>query len=178
MSSKLLVHTCCGPCATWSMQVVSEDGFAPAMFYSNSNIQPHEEYLKRLTSAKTVARHNGVLLVEDEYQPDLWGAKISGFEDEPEGGRRCARCFEFSLSRTASHARENDFECFTTTLTVSRHKNSALIFEIGEAVASEYGIEFLKTDFKKNAGYEKSIEISKKMGLFRQSYCGCKYSLR
>lgn len=169
-SKKLLLHVCCAPCATSPLEQLIEE-FDVTLFFSNSNIFPKEEYEKRLDFAKKLAAKFDVELVSDSYEHNLWLDFIRGLENEPEKGKRCEKCFEFNLSRAAKFAQENNFDFFTTTLTVSPHKPSEKIFKIGGALGN-----FLEKNFKKKNGFAKSIELSKKFGLYRQNYCGCEFS--
>ena len=166
----LLLHLCCGPCATHPVQLLLRD-YRLTLFFSNCNISPAEEYEKRLAGAREVARRHELPLVEDAYDHAAWLAHVRGWESAPEGGDRCRRCFEFNLLRAARHAGEHDFDLFTTTLTVSPHKNSAAIFEIGERLGP-----FLAIDLKKEDGFRKAVALSKQYGLYRQDYCGCEFS--
>ena len=143
------------------------------MFFSNSNIYPEAEYLKRLEQAKKIARLFNLELVVDNYMHNKWREHVKGLEGEAEGGERCRKCFEFSLQRTAEKARALDILFFATTLTVSPHKNKEMIFETGGKWQG-----FKEYDFKKQDGFKKSVQLSKQYGLYRQNYCGCEFSLR
>ena len=170
MKSKLLLHVCCAPCSTYAVEIMKEQ-YDVVLFFSNSNIYPKEEYEKRLSNAKKTAGIYGLQLVEDSYDHDAWLEFIKGLENEPEKGKRCEKCFEFNLSRAAEYVKKNGFSCFTTTLTISPHKDSKVIFEIGRKLGN-----FLEMDFKKKDGFKHSIELSKKYELYRQDYCGCEFS--
>jgi predicted adenine nucleotide alpha hydrolase (AANH) superfamily ATPase len=158
------------------------EGRRPVLYYSNSNICTPEEYEKRLESVRNLAGKTGMELIIDPYDHENWLEAAAGLEDEPEGGRRCARCFRFSLSRTFVKAQELGVRHFTTTLTISPHKNSKLIFSIGLEIAAPQGkppgVQFLEIDFKKQGGFQRSVELSKEHGLYRQNFCGCEFSLR
>lgn len=169
---RLLLHICCGPCSTHSIERLRE-AYALTGFFSNSNIAPREEYDRRLAEARRWAGSCDVPFVEDAYDHDAWRAAVRGLEQEPERGRRCEACFRYNLGRAARHAREQGFDLFTTTLTISPHKDSALIFRIGEALGP-----FLAVDLKKQNGFKRSLDLSRQHGLYRQSYCGCEFSLR
>ncbi len=166
----ILLHVCCAPCAVHPIEDLIKE-YEVTLFYSNSNIYPKKEYDKRLDYAKKIADEYKVDLFIDSYDHQEWLDFIKGFENEPEKGKRCVKCFEFNLNKTAIFARKNSFDLFTTTLTVSPHKSSRIIFEIGEATNI-----FLKKDFKKKNGFKRSIELSKKFNLYRQNYCGCEFS--
>ncbi|RLD09233.1 MAG: hypothetical protein DRI44_08970, partial [Chlamydiae bacterium] len=148
---KVLLHVCCGPCAVHPIEDLIQE-YEVTLFYSNSNIYPREEYDKRLSFVKKTAEEFNVKLFIDSYDHQEWLDWIKGFENEPEKGKRCEKCFEFNLNRTAIFAKENDFDCFTTTLTVSPHKSSKKIFEIGNGTDF-----FLEKDFKKKDGFKRSI---------------------
>lgn len=170
---KILLHTCCGPCATACTEKLCSSGYEPVLFFSNSNIFPEEEYGKRLEHAVKLAGILGLRIIEDAYDHGAWLEHVSGLEDEPEQGLRCVKCFGFSLARTAGEAGILGIPGFTTTLSVSRHKPSRKIFEAGKAIPG-----FQPMDFKKAGGYARSVELSRLYGLYRQSYCGCEFSMR
>ena len=170
---RILLHVCCGPCATASIERLIEDGWSVELFYSNSNISPREEYLKRLEGAAKTAEYFGVKLIEDEYDHAAWLAVVKGLEDEPERGARCAVCFSYSLSRAAEYAAAGEYAGFTTSLSISPYKNSAVLFQTGSAAG-----RFIEYNFKKRDGYKRSIELAKEIGLYRQEYCGCEFSYR
>jgi predicted adenine nucleotide alpha hydrolase (AANH) superfamily ATPase len=145
------------------------------MYFANSNIDTYEEYLKRLEAAKVLADAEGVELIAEEYNHDEWLDEVAaGFENEPEKGSRCARCFRFNLAQTAKYAKEHGFDAFTSSLTISPHKVSAMVFSAGNDVSEPCA--FLEIDFKKKNGYLKSLQRTKELGLYRQSYCGCEFS--
>ncbi|TFH43714.1 MAG: epoxyqueuosine reductase QueH [Lysobacterales bacterium] len=166
----LLLHICCGPCAAHAVEAV-RSAYDITGFFSNSNIHPAREYHRRLAEARKLAGLACISLVEDAYCHEEWRAAARGLEDEPERGRRCAVCFRFSLARTARYAVDHGFDRFTSTLTISPHKNSAMIFEIGRSLGP-----FLDVDFKKQDGFRKSVALSHAYGLYRQNYCGCEFS--
>ena len=168
---RILVHTCCAPCAAPSVEKILLDGRAVTLFYCNSNIHPEAEYLKRLESVRKLAGIMNLIVEEDEYDHAKWLAWISGLESEPEKGRRCAKCFEYSLARTAEVAARHGFPNFTTTLTLSPHKVSKVIFGIGAKFP-----RYLPYDFKKEDGFIRSVKLSDEYGLYRQDYCGCEFS--
>lgn len=168
----LLLHTCCGPCASGCVGMLADAKRKFVMYFSNSNLSDEAEYKRRLAAAKTVAEQCGAELITDPYDHDAWLKAVQGYENEPERGARCRLCFQFSLTRTALMAEEKGMN-FATTLTVSPHKSSKLLFEIGSA----WHI-FEPWDFKKKEGFKKSVENSKAWGLYRQNYCGCEFSKR
>ncbi len=170
----ILVHVCCAPCAAPSVKRVQLDDWEEVgIYFSNSNIFPQKEYEKRLLYVRELSKVMNVILEEDEYDHQQWLEHIKGYENEPEKGQRCIKCFEYNLSRTAEVADRYDFDAFTTTLTVSPHKISKIIFEIG----SKYP-KYVPYDFKKKNGFLESIQLSKEYGLYRQDYCGCEFSRR
>lgn len=172
-SDKILIHTCCAPCAAPSVERVKLDGHEVAFYFSNSNIYPETEYRKRLEYIHQLSRICEVIVEEDIYDHDAWLRHISGLEDEPEKGLRCQKCFEFNLSRTAQLAERNKYSHFTTTLTLSPHKISKIIFEIGSSFP-----RYVPYDFKKKNGFLRSVELANEWELYRQSYCGCEFSMR
>jgi len=175
---KVLVHMCCAPCATWVCEKMRKEGFEPIFFFYNPNIFPKEEYDRRLENALKLSKIMNFELIVGEWDNEEWDSKIRGYEKEPEGGKRCKICFEIRLRKTAEKCKELGIKKFTTTLTISPHKNAKVIFEVGERIAKEYSLSFLSYDFKKEDGFKKSVELSKKFSLYRQRYCGCKYSMR
>jgi len=173
---KLLLHTCCAACSTHCVKELLEECDVVMYFY-NPNIHPYSEYVRRLDSTKKVAEELGVELVEGDYDVEQWLGMIRGLEEEPEGGKRCRICFSMRLDAVAQYAADNGFDCFTTTMTISPHKDSELINSIGERVALKHGVEWVHSDFKKKDGFRKSVSMSKELGLYRQKYCGCFYSI-
>jgi predicted adenine nucleotide alpha hydrolase (AANH) superfamily ATPase len=148
-----------------------EQGYDINLFFSNSNIHPIGEYDKRLAEARKIASTQRLELIVDEYDHQSWLHHIHGFEDEPERGKRCIKCFAYNLNRTAIMAQQLGIPGFTTTLTVSSHKSSRDIFSIGSTLQG-----FLAMDFKKHDGYARSITLAKQFELYRQGYCGCEFS--
>ena len=170
----VLLHTCCAPCASHCVSVLRELGHAVTLFFSNANIVPDAEYQRRLDAVRTLAERLALPLVIDATCHDDWLAQVAaGFEAEPERGARCGRCFRYSLSRTQQAMAEQGFDAFTTSLTVSPHKPSPLIFEVGRSLD---GLRFLAIDFKKQDGFLRSVQLATEMGLYRQVYCGCEFS--
>jgi predicted adenine nucleotide alpha hydrolase (AANH) superfamily ATPase len=178
---KLLIHSCCAPCSSYVLEYLS-NYFAITIFYYNPNIYPEDEYRRRVKEQEDLIRamnlKNSVLFVEGDYEPRKYYDLVKGHEKDPEGGDRCFICYGMRLKEAAKAAKEGGYEYFTTTLTISPHKNAAKLNEIGEEVAALYGVSFLPSDFKKRNGYKRSIELSKDYGLYRQDYCGCVYSIR
>lgn len=171
---KLLLHVCCGPCSTQCLKELLKD-YEVTMFFYNPNIHPQSEYFRRLEAAEKVSKHFRVPLKEGNFDVEDWLELIQSFEEAPEGGKRCNICFYMRLEETAKFAKENNFDMFTTTLSISPHKNSETINRLGKMFGKKYCITWLESDFKKNDGFKKSIELSKELGLYRQIYCGCFY---
>lgn len=173
---KLLLHSCCAPCSSHVITYLY-NYFDITILYYNPNISPYEEYLKRKEEQiRLIKNFKDVKILDCDYDNDLYNKIIEGLEKEPERGKRCTKCFNLRLEKTANTAKKNNFEYFGTTLTVSPYKNSKLLNEIGIELSNKYNIKWLYSDFKKNDGYKKSIELSKKYNLYRQNYCGCIYS--
>lgn len=172
---KLLLHSCCGPCSTHVIDVLKND-YDITILYYNPNIDTAEEFAHRLAEQKRYCQAVGVKVIEVPYDPSEYERSVVGLEGEPEGGARCRKCFALRLQKTARLAREWGYDCFATTLTVSPHKNSFVINEVGTDIAKVENIEFVAGNFKKQDGYKKSIELAKKFNLYRQNYCGCKFS--
>lgn len=174
----ILLHSCCGPCSSYVIQYLS-NWFDITVIYYNPNISPDREYFKRKEEQIRLINDLGKCKFLDcDYENEVFERAIRGVEDEPEGGKRCSRCFRIRLEKCAKVAREMGFDFFCSTLTVSPHKNAEVINMIGHSVGEMYGVKWLYSDFKKDNGYKESIELSKKYNLYRQNYCGCKYSER
>ena len=177
----LLLHSCCGPCSTYVLEYLSQY-FNITVFYYNPNIYPPEEFEKRTVEQKKLIEKmfsdNSVGFVEGQYDDDRFYETVKGLEYVPEDGERCFKCYRLRLEETAKKAQEGDFEYFTTTLSISPHKNAQKLNEIGEAVAKEYGLKYLLSDFKKKNGYKRSCELSAQYEIYRQDYCGCVFSVR
>ena len=170
---RILLHVCCGPCGTACVERLRSEGRV-TLFFSNANIFPPEEYARRLKEARKLAARFDCAFVEDEPRHDDWLAAIRGLEGEPERGARCLRCFEYSLRRAAAYARAHGFDRLTTSLTVSPHKRSPDIFRVGRSV---WEAGFLEVDFKKRDGFRRSLRLAEELGMVRQDYCGCEFSL-
>ena len=177
MKPCVLLHICCAPDSTATFEQLAPD-YEVVGFFHNDNLFPPEEYALRLANAEKAAAALGFTLEPCDYQPAAWDEAVRGLESEPEKGRRCAACFRYNLTAAALRAQALGIPHFTTTLTISPHKSSALIFEIGNEIGRTTGVEFLEIDFKKKGGFQRSLEMTRELGLYRQNYCGCKYSLR
>ena len=172
---KLLMHACCAPCSSPCIERLM-DCFDITVYFCNPNMDSVKEYNRRAEEQKRLCEILGVGCVIEKYNPNEFYDSVVGLETEKEGGRRCVKCFDLRLNKTAKFAKENGFDYFTTTLTVSPLKNAELLNLTGKAVENNVGVRFLPSDFKKRNGYLRSIELSKKFGLYRQNYCGCEFS--
>ena len=185
----LFLHSCCAPCSSYVLEYLC-GYFHITVFYFNPNISSSEEYHKRVEEQKrlihtynkemeTGARKGyPIEIVEGDYEPQRFYEAARGYENCPEGGERCFRCFDLRLRETAKRAKEAGVDFFCTTLTISPLKNAGKLNEIGMALSAEYGVPWLPSDFKKRNGYQRSVELSAEYELYRQNYCGCGYSLR
>lgn len=179
----LLLHSCCGPCSTACIERVLPD-YKVTVFYFNPCITDPEEYERRKAAQiqflnaynQELSEEDHVAFIEGDYDPASFLRMVEGYEDEPEGGARCTLCFQQRLEAAARFAREEGYFAFGTTLTVSPHKNYPLISAIGNQIGKDCQVEFLDIDFKKKAGFQRSIQLSKEYGLYRQNYCGCVFS--
>ncbi len=176
---KLFIHSCCAPCSSYVLEYLSKH-FLITIFYYNPNIYPEDEYERRRREQVTLIQmmnlSSPVQFMEGNYQPKSFFDMAKGLEAEQEGGERCFLCYEMRLREAARLAGEYQFDYFTTTLSISPYKNAAKLNEIGNRLAEEFGIVFLPSDFKKNNGYQRSIQLSREYELYRQDYCGCIYS--
>ena len=182
---KLLLHSCCGPCSTAVVERLL-DRFNLTVYFYNPNITNEGEYLKRLETQKIFLDkfNNGlpealkVKFQEGIYNPEGFVKAVRGLENEPENGNRCTECFKYRMANTVLEAAEKNFDVFATTLSVSPHKNTAVINDIGYALQQRSDIEFWDENFKKKDGFKRSTELSKEYKLYRQNYCGCIFSER
>ena len=176
---RLLLHACCAPCSSYVVEYLSEY-FETTLFYYNPNIFPEDEYNKRARQFEKLLSETGrgAGLIIRDYTPDAFSDAVKSLENELEGGARCAVCFRLRLEQSAAYAKAKGYDYFTTTLSVSPHKNSGLLNEIGGELAQKHGVAFLFSDFKKKDGYKRSLVLSDEYDLYRQDYCGCKYSIR
>lgn len=174
----LLMHSCCAPCSSHCLEVVTQF-FKTDIYYYNPNITIEEEYNKRLQEQIDFVKKvydNSVNVISGEYNKDLFYNAVKGLENLKEGDSRCKICYKLRLEKTCLMAKELGYDYFTTTLSVSPYKNANWLNEIGEELSQKYGVNYLYADFKKGGGYLNSIELSKKYGLYRQNYCGCEFS--
>ena len=179
-TKKLLLHACCGPCSSYVIEYLS-NYFEITILYYNPNIYPEEEYNRRLEELKTYLPKrnykNKIELVELPYEPKEYYSAVKGLELLGEKSERCYECYKLRMKEAAKYAKENKFDYFTTTLSISPYKISSWINEIGELLEKEYDIKYLYADFKKKNGYKRSLELSKEFDMYRQDYCGCSFSL-
>ena len=182
----ILLHSCCGSCSTAVIEKLAPD-FNITVFFYNPCITDRDEYEKRKENQKKLInvlnrnrknREEFIDFVEGDYEVADYFERIRGLENLPEGGERCTVCFEQRLEKTAEYAAKTGFSIFATTLTVSPHKDYRLISDIGGRFAEKYNLRFLDRDFKKKAGFQRSVQLSKEYGLYRQDYCGCQFSKR
>lgn len=179
----VLLHSCCAPCSTSSLEFLAEHADV-TIFFSNSNIHPKSEYMRRANEQKLfVEKFNArtghtVGFIDDEYRSNVFFkmVKEAGLEEEPEGVLRCSACFDMRLDRAAEVAQERGFDYFGSAITLSKNKNSQLINELGIGVQQNYDPRYLPSDFKKNNGYQRSIEMCHEYDVFRQCYCGCSFA--
>jgi len=175
LKPKLLLHICCGPCSTEVIERLSA-GHDLVLYFFNPNIFPPEEHERRMAEAERYASAHGHRFIAGEWDHDRWLAAVTGLEGEPEGGKRCAACFAHRLDAAAGNARTVGAALFTTTLTISPHKNAAAVNAAGDAAGRMAGVQFLAADFKKQDGFLKSCRLAKDAGMYRQEYCGCEFS--
>ena len=178
-TKSLLLHSCCAPCSSYVLSYLNKY-FNITVFYYNPNITNKEEYLKRkqeqIRLISELPAINKINILDADYNPEKFFEISKGLENCREGGERCFKCYKLRLEATAKAAKENSFDYFCTTLTISPLKNAQKINEIGQMLGDEYQISFLPSDFKKKEGFKKSIELSSQYNLYRQNYCGCIYS--
>lgn len=176
----LLLHSCCAPCASYVLTYLAEY-FRITVFYYNPNIYPESEYAYRVKEVKRLIEElpvkNKISFIEGEYDPDLFFETVKGLENEEEGGERCFKCYDLRIKEASEIAKKNNFDYYTTTLSISPHKNAEKLNEIGEKYADE-NTRHLPSDFKKKNGFKESVRLSEKYNLYRQNYCGCVFSKR
>ena len=176
---KLLLHACCAPCSSATLERLSAH-FDLTILYYNPNIYPPEEYHRREAELERFVEQAGYHypVVELPYDPQEFYAAVKGLENEPEKGVRCTVCYRLRMRRAAQYAAEHGFDWFTTTLSISPHKDAKRINAIGQELEQEFGVRHLPSDFKKQNGYLRSLQLSEEYGLYRQDYCGCEFSAR
>ncbi len=177
----LLLHACCAPCSSAVLEQLTATFDVTVLFY-NPNIAPEAEYDKRAQELERLICEmpaaQGVRLVRAPYEPAVFLEAVRGYEQVPEGGERCFRCYQLRLEVAARYAATHGFDYFTTTLSISPLKNAEKLNSIGEALGVRYGVPHLPSDFKKKEGYKRSIALSREYGLYRQDFCGCVFSKR
>lgn len=169
----ILLHSCCAPCSSSVIEILSSF-FDITVFYYNPNILPKQEYETRMEEQKKYLQKLNIPFIEGEYNPLDFAFAIRGKENLPEKSERCKCCYEFRIRKTAELAAAKNFDFFTTTLSVSPHKNCEWINEIMQNMEEEYKVKHLPCDFKKEGGFLRSIELSKENLFYRQTYCGCR----
>jgi epoxyqueuosine reductase len=172
IKKRVLLHTCCANCAAASIEKLLES-YDVGLYFCNSNIYPIEEFKMRCNDMKNYADINNIPIWIADYDHNDWLDFVKGFENEPEKGERCRLCFRYNLAKTAKLAEAENYDFFTTTLTISPHKISKVIFEEGNKYSN-----FLDIDFKKQDGFRRSLDLSKINNFYRQKYCGCEFSIR
>jgi epoxyqueuosine reductase len=173
----LLLHTCCAPCGTHPMRLLSAE-YEVSVFFYNPNIQPESEYLHRFMEMEKLSAKWNVPFTAGPYDSDLWMTRVRGHETAPEGGSRCLVCYRMRLERTAQKAAEFGYASFATTLSISPHKKADVLNAIGREAASSAGVSYLSADFKKKDGFKIAGQLCREEGLYRQNYCGCLFSRR
>ncbi len=177
---RLLLHACCAPCSSYVLELL-HTLFDVHIYFYNPNIWPQAEHNRRALELERFLADvytDKVTLTQSAFLPEDFYSAISGYENEPERGARCKICYKLRMEHGAEYAKANGFDYYTTTLSISPHKNAAWINELGEEIAEKYGIPPLPSDFKKHGGYQRSLEISKEYELYRQNYCGCEFSAK
>ena len=174
---KLLLHACCGPCSSYVIEYLSKY-FDITIYYYNPNTYPESEFIRRLEELNKfiINFNNNINVIEEKYESKEFYNNIKGLEHLGEKSKRCYNCYELRMNKTAMYAKKNNYDYFTTTLSISPYKNANWINEIGKVLEEKYGIKYLYSDFKKKNGYKRSLELSREYNLYRQEYCGCVYS--
>lgn len=175
----LLLHACCAPCSSYVLEYLSQYFLITVVFY-NPNISSNEEYNHRANELLRFIEEkqfdNAIKVVIEDYIPEEFYDFVKGYEECREGGNRCFKCYRLRMEKAAIMAKKDNYDYFTTTLSISPLKNAAKLNEIGEKLEKQYGVKYLYSDFKKKNGYKRSIELSKEYNLYRQNFCGCKFS--
>lgn len=180
MKKKLLLHACCAPCCCGVIPQLEE--YDITLLFYNPNLDTIDEYNKRLNAMYPMVEYfnsnynYNLKLIAIPYNSEEFSSKVIGLENEPEGGKRCVNCISIRLDYTGKFAKDNGYELFASTLSVSPHKDFELINNLGENISNKYSISYLPSNFKKNNGFLNSIKISKEIGIYRQNYCGCVFA--
>jgi predicted adenine nucleotide alpha hydrolase (AANH) superfamily ATPase len=174
---KLLLHSCCGPCSTYVIELLSK-AFDLTIYFYNPNIFPEREYDLRAKVQRDFISNfdKRIKFIEEYYDNKEYDTAINGYESFPEKSERCFHCYRFRIEKTFEKAIELGYDYVCTTISVSKHKNVEYVIRAGKELEQKTGIKFLVSDFKKNNGYQRTIEMSRDYDLYRQDYCGCKYS--
>lgn len=173
---KCLLHTCCAPC---SIAIIDElkNLYDLTVYFYNPNIFPESEYLKRKNEVIRICKEWNVSMIDADYEIQKWEENIKGLESEPEGGKRCLACFNLRLSKAGEYAAQNGFGYFATSLTSGRNKKADVIHPLGQKIAAKLGLKFLSVDWKTGGRQEKSNKLCIEKNVYRQKYCGCKFSV-
>ena len=178
-ADKVLLHSCCAPCAIEVMEAILASGVQLCVYFYNPNIHPVAEYELRKNENKRYCEANNIAFVDADYDTDNWFARVRGLENEPERGERCSVCFDMRFERTALYAHEHGYKVISSSLGISRWKNMQQINACGQRAADKYPeIEYWTYNWRKGGGSERMISRSKEEGFYQQQYCGCVYSLR
>ncbi len=177
--NKLLLHSCCAPCAGEIMEALAASQIKTTVYFYNPNIHPKEEYEIRKNENIRFCKKLGFEFIDADYDKDNWFERVKGLENEPERGKRCTECFDMRFERTALYANENNYDVFATTLGISRWKDMNQINNSGKRSAKKYdNLDYWDFNWRKKGGSSRMIEISKRENFYQQEYCGCVYSLR
>lgn len=176
--AKVLLHSCCAICSGYSIKRLRELGYEPVSYFYNPNIYPSAEYEKRLEAHKRLCSALNCELIVENYEQDLYNEVMFGYENHAEGSERCTKCFELRLLKTVQKAKKLGINKYTTTISISPHKNFAVLKQVAETFSKYYDTEFLAIDFKKQDGFLQSNLIAKSLDLYRQNYCGCEASMQ
>jgi epoxyqueuosine reductase len=171
----ILIHTCCAPCVSHVYELFADTHYV-SIYYYNPNIAPRPEYDRRLAELVRYAVYKGFALFVGDYDAREWEERVKAHRYLGERSPRCWECYRMRLEESFKKAGEMGIAAVTTSLSVSPHKDADMINSIGKELEAAYGIRFMEGDYKKNDGYRKSVELSKKHGFYRQDYCGCIYS--
>ena len=177
--SRILLHSCCAPCAGEIIDAIIASDIVPVVFFYNPNIHPAAEYEIRKQENIRFCRERDVPFIDADYDAAHWFLRVRGLENEPERGRRCTACFDMRFERTALFAAENGFSLISSTLGISRWKDMTQINGCGQRAAARFpGVTYWTFNWRKNGGAQRMIELSKREQFYQQEYCGCVYSLR
>lgn len=176
--NRLLLMTCCAPCVCAAAECLIDAGFKPTLYFYNPNIQPEGEYIRRRDEVARVAELTGAGFVEEAYEPDAWHAAVAGYENEPERGERCRRCFALRLERAAQYAVNHGFGALASVLAFSRWKSADMGMEtLNESVADK-PLQPWHIDWRKHGRQERTLQLIRQWDIYNQTYCGCPYSVR